>query len=100
MRWLVLGTCDTGQRWGAGTAALAAVRMATTNNNQLKGAAKETMVAATVTGSSKDCNSGNDSSGKNGSGDDGGCSDGDGNTVGGSGGVNRDSDGGNCDSNA
>ncbi len=70
----------------------------TTNNNQLKGAAEEMTVAATVTGSGGNCNSGNDGSGNNGGGDDGGCGDGDGNTDGGSGSVDGDRDGGDCNS--
>ncbi len=78
---------------GGGAAALAALTMAMTNNNQLEGAAEE-MAAATVTGSVNNCNS-ND----NCSGDDRGCSDGNGNTDGGSGSVDDDSDGGNCNSN-
>ncbi len=74
--------------------ALAAVTMAKTDNNQLKGAAEEMAAAARVTGSSNDCDNGNDGSGDNGGGDGGSCGDGNGNTNGGSGCI----DGGNCDS--
>jgi hypothetical protein len=79
---------------GGEAAALTAVTMAMTDNNQQKGAAEETMAAATVTGSGNDCDNGNNGSGNNGSSDDSGCGDGDGNTNSGSGGI----DGGNCDS--
>jgi hypothetical protein len=84
---------------GGGVAALAAVTMAATNINQLKGAAEETMAAAMVTGSGNDCDSGNNGSTDNGGSDDSGCGDGDGNTDGGSGSINGNSDGGNCNSN-
>jgi hypothetical protein len=84
---------------GGEAAALAAVRMATTNDNQIDGAVKETMVTAMVTGSGDDCNSGNDGSGDDSVGDDSGCGDGNGNTDSGSGSVDGNSDGGNCNSN-
>jgi hypothetical protein len=86
--WLTLCAHNAGRKWGE-AAALAAVTMATTHNNQLKGAAEETMVAALVTGSGEDCDSGND-----GGGEDDGCGDGDGSTDGGSGSIDGDSEGG------
>jgi hypothetical protein len=98
-RWLLLRICNAGQRWGGGAATLAAVTMITTKNNQPEGAVEETMAAATVTGSSDDCNSGNNCSNDDCGSDDGGCSDGNGNTNGGSGSIDGNSNGGDCNSN-
>jgi hypothetical protein len=47
---------------------------------------KETMVAATLTGSRDGCNNGDGGSGEDSGGDDGSCTDGNGNTADGSGG--------------